>query len=230
MEPKVTCEDPPLADDRAAIEAMIRHRDITRLLHFSTNRGLVGTLASRALKSRALLNSDNYLERIFTPNARVRQDFPWTRHVSLSISRINASFFAASTRWHAREDLWWCVLEFTPALLTHEGVVFVTTNNIYTGADRNTGAAGLQALFAERILQYRNLISVRGPDVPDQLTTDAQAEVLYPVEVCTHHLRRVYVQSEDHAAVAEAQMAAVDHPPIPVDVQPEAFAATAISW
>jgi len=122
------------------------------------------------------------------------------------------------------------VLEFAPVLLTHEGVVFVTTNNIYTGADRNTGAAGLEALFAERILQYRNLISVRGPDVPDELTTDAQAEVLYPVEVCTHHLRRVYVQNEHQAAVAEAQMAAVDHPSIPVEVQPEVFAAMAISW
>jgi len=226
----VTCKDPPLADDYAVIEAIIRQRGITRLLHFSTNRGLVGTLASRALKSRALLNVDNYLERIFTPNALVRRDFPWTRHVSLSISRINASFFAASARWHAHDEVWWCVLEFAPVLLTHEGVVFVTTNNIYTGADRNTGAAGLEALFAERILQYRNLISVRGPDVPDELTTDAQAEVLYPVEVCTHHLRRVYVQNEHQAAVAEAQMAAVDHPSIPVEVQPEVFAAMAISW
>jgi hypothetical protein len=57
--------------------------------------------------------------------------------VNLSISRINARLFNISAKnWHRALDGWWAVLSFDPLILTHDGVVFATTNNAYPGVIR----------------------------------------------------------------------------------------------
>src|SRR5882762_5509183 len=124
------------------VREFIQERGITEVLHFTTNLGLLGILTTRQLKSRALLETDQYLEFIFTPNAAIRRDKPWSDHVSLSISRANPSFFEISQRWHQLEHIWWCILSFDPEILTHDGGWFVTTNNSWTGAIRGKGLEG----------------------------------------------------------------------------------------
>ena len=190
------------------VDKLIAARGITEVLHFTKNLGLTGTLHSRAVKSRQQLERDNELVYIFEPNASYRKDVRWLNHVNLSISDINSEFFRVSScNWHAGRDLWWCILSFSPEILRHEGVVFTTTNNIYTGVQRGVEAAGLEALFAPRIVRWNGNLVTRPNTLSSNLTTCEQAEVLYPVQVSTDFLQRIYVRTEEDADDVNGQLA-----------------------
>lgn len=210
------------ASDKEMI-AEIHDRGIAEIVHFTTNSGLTGILASRSLKARALLEKDHYLEKVLKANAADRKDTAWLSYVNLSISRINRSYFNASVRWHIGDDLWWCILAFDPLILAHQEVHFSTTNNIYTGVKRKKGINGLQSMFSERVHQFLGNYAYRVPKMEENLTTCEQAEVLYHREVATEFLRTVYVARDEDAASAEGVIAANDHRPIPVVVASEMF-------
>jgi len=171
-----------------------------------------------------MLSEDQYLSKIVTPNASYRRDLDWLDYVNLSISRVNRQFFDVSARkWHAGEDLWWCILSFDAEMLGHGGVIFTTTNNIYSGVSREEGIDGFQAMFAERVHRYSGNYVRRTSQHELHYTTCEQAEVLYPNKVPTGLLRKVYVLTNEHAASAEGMVAASDHARIPVVVAPEMF-------
>lgn len=206
------------------VDEIIMQRNITEVLHFTTNEGLLGILYSNALKSRERLPQERQLEYIYKPNAAFRKDAAWLDYVNMSISRINHQFFDVSAnRWHGHRNIWWCVLSFKPTILSHPGVYFSTTNNMYSGVKRATGARGLLALFADSITQWNGKIIQRSPNSSPNLTTCSQAEVLYPGELSTEHLQRVYVATgEDHDDIC-GQCAGVCHPSLEVLVLPEIF-------
>jgi hypothetical protein len=188
------------------IRDIIKKRGITEVLHFTTHKGLLGSLHSEAVKSRLRLPAEVNLKFIYTPNAIYRKDAAWLDYVNLSISRINSVFFATSCRWHRAEDLWWCIMSFDPEILTHPGVYLSTTNNMYTGVERAAGAAGLERLFAARIVRYNGNIAVRSARLEDNFTTCEQAEALYPGELSVKYLRRVYVETNEDQDEVYAQM------------------------
>jgi hypothetical protein len=199
-------------------------RGITDIVHFTTNRGLIGSLASGAVKSRARLPREDLLEYVYKPNAQYRRDPEWTDYVNLSITRINSQFFdIASTKWHAHEDVWWCILAFSSEVLTHPRVLFTTTNNMYEGVRREGGAAGLEQLFASRVHQYGGWWVSRGVDRTANRPTCDQAEVLYPKELSMKFPRAVYVVNELHADIAAAQCETLGYRGLEVIVKPEAF-------
>ena len=121
------------------ITEIVQAREITEILHFTTNRGLTGILAGKSVLSRERLPESQYLEHVYAPNTLLRKDQRYLDYVNLSISRINTEFFGHSTRWHANEDIWWCALAFDPTMLESPGVLFATTNNMYTGCTRAPG-------------------------------------------------------------------------------------------
>lgn len=206
------------------IEHIIQHRQITEVLHFTTNLGLLGTLYSQSLKSRHRLTQDKQLEYIFSPNAAFRKDAAWLDYVNLSISQINSYFFNVSAgRWHRDRDIWWCVLSFSPKILTHEGVWFTSTNNIYTGVTRGQQAQGLESVFAERVVRWNGNIVCRGATTPACNPTCEQAEVLYPGEVSTNFLRKIYVSTEDDADEICGHFCGVGHPEVDLVVLPSLF-------
>lgn len=206
------------------VEELIERRGLEEVLHFTTNRGLLGVLATGFLKSRSMLNEDQYLEYLFTPNASLRKDVRWLPYVSMSITRINAVFYEISKeKWHRNEPLWWCALSFDSEILTHDGVFFTTSNNIYTGTRRGTGGDALEAMFAPKVHQYLGNYATRYEGMPDDFTTCQQAEVLYPAQVSTEYLRCVYFYSPEHAAIAESQCVAVLHEPIITEVREDVF-------
>jgi hypothetical protein len=207
-----------------SIADIVATRGIPSVVHFTTNRGTLGILASRLLKSRARLNQDEQLAHIFQPNARDRvKDAAWLDYVNLSISRINLSFFGYAGNWHKERDFWWCILEFSPEILSHHGVKFTTTNNIYTGVQRGEGQAGLEALFAEAVHLYTHHFARRDPGMPPFLPTCNQAEVLYPGQVSTEYLRAMHVRTPESADELAAQMSAVKHPSVDIIVSPNLF-------
>src|SRR5262249_11051810 len=114
------------------IRDVISRRRITEVLHFTTNNGLLGILATKAVKSRNRLPHDAQLEYLFLPNTDYRKDTDWVDYVNLSVSRVNDRFLDWSRRRPRSEKLFWCILAFSPTILSHSGVHFATTNNIYT--------------------------------------------------------------------------------------------------
>jgi hypothetical protein len=212
---------------RAAIEA----RRIEEVLHFTTNRGVLGMLAAGALLPRKQLEEDDYLGHVVKYNAIVRKDPAWTDCNSLSISRVNSEFFRISQAWHQHTDSWWAVVSFDPIVLTHDDVVFVTTNNIYPARKRGTGVEGLEALFADPVFGRYSTEHRRHEGMPDCDTTDIQAEILYPGPLSTNYLRRIYVVNYRHGDIVASQHEILSdlgdprdtRPELPIDVRPEIF-------
>lgn len=211
------------------VAQIIADRGIEEVLHFTTNRGLVGILASGAVKSRDRLPKDKYLAHVYSPNCETRKDVDWLDYVNLSITRVNTRLLSISSgRWHVGEDVWWCILAFDPLILTHDDVHFATTNNFYSGVSRAAGPRGLEALFGPRIVQFfsggkaSQVVTRVAAMQPDQPTCE-QAEVLYPGELSCEYLRRIYVQEEAHADVVAGQCALFSRSDVAVVIKRGAF-------
>lgn len=203
---------------------MIAARGIEEVLHFTTNRGLLGVLHSRAILSKTRLGKEQQLEYIFKSNTAFRKDVAWLDYVNLSISSINSAFFDVSAnRWHKDEDIWWCILSLSPGILSHPGVYFTTTNNMYTSVEQTVGEAGLNNMFSPRIVQWNTSIVIRPTTLPSRFPTCEQAEVLYPQMVSTEFLKSVYVRSETDADEISGQLALTSHRDIDLIVDPLKF-------
>lgn len=177
------------------VHDLARVRGITDVVHFTTSRGALGVLSRRAVLSRKQLPQDAYLAHVYRPNALNRKDPAWLDYVSLSVSRINDWMFETSQRWHVEEGVSWVVISFTPEILTHPGVVFTTTNNIYPARLRAEGLGGFEQMFASQVTGRYGEITVRPPSYPACWPTDRQAEVLYPGEVSLAYVQRIDVQT-----------------------------------
>jgi hypothetical protein len=205
----------------ADVMEIVRERGITEVLHFTTNAGLLGVLATGAIKSRAHLDADKYLEFIFTGNVK-RKDLRWTGHVSLSITRVNPTFFRYSRSLHMGEDLWWCILSLDPVILSHPNVTFATTNNIWSGCKRATGPDGLRAMFEPRVERFPSKAPAQRTEAHlANWTTCEEAEVLYPIEVGSEFVRRIYFAKAEHLQTGRAQIETLGHPPLDLVLQPE---------
>lgn len=184
------------------IRVEIDRRGIAEVLHFSTNRGILGTIASGSLLSRFMLPKEDYLADLLHVNSQQRPEASeffdksknWLNYVNLSISEINRRFFEVSQRWHGRnEQLWWGILGFDADILTHHGAVFATTNNSYECCLRGEDLEGLAALF-EPVISRKPGWNAYRLQRSSELTTCEQAELLYPERVGIEHLRSIYVQ------------------------------------
>lgn len=191
------------------VEDVATRRGLTDVLHFTSNRGLTGILASRVLHPRARLHEDKYVEHVMMLNCAIRYDHDYLDYVNLSLTRIAPLINFSKGRWHAGADLWWCVLAFSPDILSHSGVIFTTTNNKYeVSVRRAEGSEGLEAMFAASVKDYESPVRTvtRRPGMPDNHTTSPQAEVLYPGDLTLDHLRTVYVESEPQSDIVHSQL------------------------
>lgn len=213
------------------VRDIIQSRGIQEVLHFTTNRGIVGTLASHALLSRHRLPQEKYLEHVLHVNAAVRPEAAaffdksqnWLDYVNLSISEINRRYLTVSKRWHDDRDVWWGILSFDAEIMNHDGVIFATTNNSYDQCVREGGEAGLEKLFANRIVRKNGWAASRGQRAPE-LPTCEQAEVLYPGAVDTAFLRKIYVEDEEHHDQASGWLREFGHQGVQVEISPLKFA------
>jgi len=204
------------------IENIIKRRKIKHILHFTTNKGLLGVLDSKLLKSRKRLSKDQRLEFILSLNTKRILDPGWEDYANLSISKINLNLFNIShIHWHPEAR--WRILSFDPKILEHDNVYFSTTNNAYPSAKRSMGPEGLESLFAERVLGRYSSVIQRDECYMDCCATCGQAEVLYPGELSTEFLQCIFVQNGEDQDDVYCQIGAVMHPRIPVIIKPEVF-------
>ncbi len=195
---------------------------VRSVVHFTTMSGALGVLAAGAVKSRARLPKDKYLEFVYRPNAQLRKDQVWLDYVNLSLERINDWMFDASQRWHAAEDNPWVVLSFSAEVLAHPGVVFATTNNIYPACIRAEGLVGFERMFADTVVGRYGQRHNRGGKLP-AWPTDRQAEVLYPGELSCNHLLRIDVQTEDAVDLIHGMLSGLGVDGVNVRHAPEMF-------
>lgn len=204
------------------MKEIISMRGVDEVLHFTTNEGLVGILDSNRLKSRARLDSDKRLEFILKKNTPKVLDPCWVDYVNLSISKINSVLYnISSTYWH--RDVAWRILSFDSSILEHGGVLFVTTNNAYPSALRGEGEVAFERLFASVVVGRYASKTHRDINISPKETTDPQAEVLYPGEISTSFLNKIYVPSDEDADEVCGQIAALGHPQVEVTVSPRKF-------
>jgi hypothetical protein len=215
----------------STIAEIIDRRQIQEVVHFTTNHGVLGMFADGRLLSRQRLPANKYLEHIYLPNASVRKDPAWLDYISMSISRVNTRFFGYSQGWEREAETWWAIVALDPAILTHDGIVFTTTNNIYPSCRRAPGADGLEAMFAPEVVGLYQKRLKRADDMPANWTTDDQAEILYPTELPTSYLRDLYTATDEHADIVASQYemlvaqgdASDPRSELPVHVRPEFF-------
>lgn len=188
------------------IENIIVNRNIEEILHFTTNKGITGILATNALKSRISLPKETHLEYIYQYNCEDRsRDKPFWDYVNLSITTVNRHLFGISAgKWHSEEEGWWCILSFDPIICTHNDVLFTSTNNMYSGVVRNGGALGLESLFQKNIIRWNGNRITRDKNALDAQPTCEQAELLYPSHVSLDYLRTIYVANDDDASALES--------------------------
>ena len=199
-----------------------RERGIKEILHYTSHKGVQGSIMKAAVLSRQQMENDEDVAYIFSGVWPVRAP-AWADHISLSISRINGNLYDKSrTRY---PDWWWAVLSFTPEILDHDGVWFATTNNVYEDVlERGQGIDGFEALFKERVpWGYYGYVSVRGDTHPDNWSTNRQAEVLYPTQLPLEHLQRIYVPGSQHLALVHAWCEAFGRPEYDVVVDTAVF-------
>jgi hypothetical protein len=204
------------------IEEIVESRRISEIVHFTTHLGLTGVLHQRTVKARSFLQNDLSLEFILKLNTKKVFDARWKGYVNLSVSRINKALFGYSENWHPEQN--WRILAFDPMILTHPDVHFVTTNNAYSQhLKRGKDAAALEALFASEVAGIYGETIRRKPGTPDNYTTDVQAEVLYPHSLSTEFLRKVYVRTQAEADEVAGLFSALQHPEVPITVEPHRF-------
>ncbi|MGE0758566.1 MAG: DarT ssDNA thymidine ADP-ribosyltransferase family protein [Pirellulaceae bacterium] len=208
-----------------SVADVIAKRGIGEVVHFTTSHGCLGTLYTKTLLSRARLQDDEMVRYLFAANAELRRDVAYLDHVSLSLEHINTEFYRVSAnKWHRNEPIFWCILAFDPVVLTHDGVVFATTNNIYSSVRRGMGEAGLSDLFADRVARWSTTpIVTRSSNTKASYPTCFQAEALYPGSLSTEHLQRIYVRTRADQSETIGFLKATFHPEIDVIVAPSKF-------
>lgn len=193
-----------------------RARGITEILHYTSERGVMGSVMKQSVLSREQVENDEDVAFIFE-GVWERKDPDWVDHISLSLSRINLDLFQRSRERFP--DLWWAVMSFDVEILDHQDVWFTTTNNIHPPCERGQGLAGFEAVFAPSVeWGYYGSRKFRSDQYPEEWPTDRAAEVLYPTRLSLEHLNKLYVPGTQHRRMVSAWSEAYGTPELPVEI------------
>jgi len=204
-----------------SVSDLAQARGVQEILHYTSERGVMGTVMKRALLSRDRVESDPDIAFIFE-GVWERKDPEWTDHISLSISRINLDLFSRSRKNFPQ--FWWAVMSFDLGILDDEGVWFTTTNNVYPPCQRGEGVDGFEAMFAASVeWGYYGSRKDRHSRIPDHFPTDRAAEVLYPQRIDLAHLQTLYVPGKQHRRLVNAWAETYGIGDVPVEVNLEPF-------
>ena len=204
------------------VSELARDRGVTEILHYTSDRGVMGSVMKGALLSRERVEADPDVPFIFE-GVWERKDPEWLDHISLSVSRINLDLFRRSRK--RLPDRWWAIMSFSPDILDHDGVCFTTTNNVYNECcERGEGPEGFEAMYATQIeWGYYGSRKHRTSHHDDAWPTDRAAEVLYPGEIPLEYLQTVYVEGRQARRMVNAWTEAFGKPELSVTVDPTPF-------
>jgi len=193
------------------IDKVVNDREITEILHFTTNSGLLGILATGAVLPNSELKDEDTLAFIFKQNSAERKEKnrEWLKYVNLSVTKLNQAFFSYSNYIHRDVDQFWCILSFSTRLLMDDGLYFTTTNNIFPSCLRGEGIESFKRMFDNSIEGKFQRTVTRTPHHLNSWTTCEQAEVLYPGKLPLKYLQCIYVKDIESKHLVNSQLAAL---------------------
>jgi hypothetical protein len=210
------------ASEQEKIKQFCEDRRIHSLLHFSHAANLKsimnhGILGRESLDAKGLLFHSTDEKRLdLLPNG-----------ISLSISRPNLLMLSYKTRTLQTGN--WIVFDISPAiLLTHEFAAFpsnAASSDLRTALSADPrkfcGAYGLKQMFTDGRVAARAIVDVgshvsrRALELPDNVTTDPQAELMMLSKIEPNSIRRIMASTSatanyaDHLAEIEAKFPSI---------------------
>jgi hypothetical protein len=211
-----------LKDDAACFRSDIAIRGISRLVHFTTLINLFSIFEQGALLSRNRLDylqittPDLHLDHYLTINDRLRLDYA-PNYVNLSIQLPNKWLLKAFKSAPERQDDVWCILAIDIEPIVWHDTLF-SVNNAASTAARLAGIGPTlnhwKALFALSVKGSGARVFSRAT-MPDNLPTDAQAEVLVKDELPISLIQEVIFENDVDLCTARGSLPLVTKSPLP---------------
>lgn len=198
-------------------------RDISEVLHYTSEKGVMGSIIVGSLLSREAVERTEEVAYIYEGVWDRSRDIEWIGHISMSLTEINVDLFSRSRRNHPH--WWWAIMSFPPRILDADGVVFTTTNNAYPATClRGEGLDGFEAMFARKVLWGHYDTPAYRPDAyPDNLPTHNAAEILYPDAIPLSDLQALYLPDERYRSLVDTWCEIYGRASLPIVVDPARF-------
>lgn len=206
-----------------SVAAAARERGITEILHYTSEKGVMGSIIVDALLSRRDVETNTEVAYIYEGVWDRSRDLQWIGHTSMSVTQVNIDLFARSRNNHPQ--WWWAIMSFPIDILDDPDVVFTTTNNAYTETcKRGAGLDGFNAMFADSVPWGKfNTIARRFDDHPCALPTHGAAEVLYPRPLPLGRMSCLYVPDDTRNSLIQSWCEIYGRDPLNIVVDPELF-------
>ena len=216
-----------LKPDYSIIKAEVERRGIKSLVHFTPTINLMGILEQKALMSRADLEKldvevFDLLDYVkFTDEIR----YDDKNFINLSITSPNYNLLRAfMQRTQDDPTIDWCVLTVSTDVLLWEETLFSVTNAASFAAKShgiNGSAESFNKLFAEELsLKYLNK---RAKTLPNNRTTDIQAEVLVKHQIPLSLVQKVSFLNQESLARTKIALSLLDCDALEFDVDESLF-------
>jgi hypothetical protein len=206
-----------------SVAAAALGRGITEVLHYTSEKGVMGSIIVDALLPRAQVETNEEVAFIYEGVWDRSRDMDWIGHTSMSVTKVNTDLFRRS-RWN-HPQWWWAIMSFPVDILDDPDVVFTTTNNAYTETcQRSSGLDGFTAMFAEAVpWGYFDTVARRGPGFPLALPTHNAAEILYPDALPLSQLSALYLPDPTNLSLIRTWCEIYGRDPLNIVVRPNLF-------
>lgn len=190
----------------SSIKKIIKDREITELIHFTSTRGLEGIFKARHILSRFELENSNFVddnEILFNSNDTFRME--GKNYINLSVSKPNKSLF---NRFKHRKEsdptIGWCILKINPHVLLDDNLkcFFSITNAANSAAKNDYGiksdVESFKKMFNDEVVvknSYGSKTYSRFGLNKNQ-TTDNQAEILVEGKIPFKYINAICFETE----------------------------------
>jgi hypothetical protein len=175
--------------------ALIREKNIARVVHFAPFRNF-----HPILRSGAVLSAQQLAKRFpenFNPTDEMRLDHRRDL-ISMSIAYPNL-YYMERAQERFKPFVGWALLTFDPGIMLRGGTEFCTRNAAAIDKQLSPGPEGLAAMYAQEVRGAYGNTYRRSNAHPKFLPTDLQAEVMLKDEIPLDYLRSVILPSEKEA-------------------------------
>ena len=216
---------PSYKPDRAAFEAEVKRRSITRVVHFTPTINLISIYGQEALLSREQLKCltveypELHLADYVEINDQLRLDH-LNDYLNLSIQHPNHWLFKKFREYCRNWCDSWCVIALTPECLWYADTMF-SIGNAASSYSKRHGINGLYAtfcsLFQDKVIagnMYSQRILTRA-NLTDCHPTDAQAEVLVKTRIPIECITGIFFETQEEASRSRAAISLSVKNPLP---------------
>ncbi len=186
-----------------SIQNEIINRGIENIYHFTTIENLMSILERGFIYSRSKVNalrkaddgfySDDYVDYMDEKRLDGLCDY-----INLSVSRPNWYLMNSYSKKIELADFEWCIIELTTESLSLADTLFSVGNAASSVSKKYGVTSGLKAfdaMFQEEVITTRKKYTRFR--LPDNFTTDIQAEALVKDQIAIDKIKHIYLASNN---------------------------------